>query len=209
MATRALTSAPLITPLHEDTKGAVHPSLQVSSPELLLVGALQAVLGLNQAGGDGQHQHGSQGLVAHRGGEDCKGREGGEGGSAWVEQTGGRVHAMSSMQSELGSGTVGESADARVMHGGTAAAELTVVVAGVGQVGLQALNGALALHRRLAAEAQERKHGQAACVGGWENKVGPVSGLVCTGGLWVWHDSRPPHPQARAYSIAGCKPWRC
>lgn len=51
------------------------------SPELLLIGALQAVLGLNQAGGDGQHQHGSQGLVAHRGGEDWggagAGRQGG------------------------------------------------------------------------------------------------------------------------------------
>ena len=40
---------------------------------------------------------------------------------------------------------------------------LTVVVAGVGQVRLQALDGALALHRRLAAEAQEREHGEAAC----------------------------------------------
>ena len=38
---------------------------------------------------------------------------------------------------------------------------LTVVVAGVGQVRLQALDGALALHRGLGGEAQEGQHGEA------------------------------------------------
>lgn len=57
-----------------------------------------------------------------------------------------------------------------------AAPLLTVVVAGVGQVRLQALDGALALHRRLAAEAQERKHGQAACMGDGKTRWGRSAG---------------------------------